>query len=63
MITHKIRSELQHNLPDFTRKVVLTGCVLGLSMAAMRAYSDRRDRQRLEGDRRSADGYRSYDLR
>lgn len=28
MITHKIRSELQHNLSDFTSKVVLTSCVL-----------------------------------
>jgi hypothetical protein len=41
-----IRSEIEHNLPGLTRKVVFTGAVLGLTMAAMRTYSESRERKR-----------------
>jgi hypothetical protein len=55
-----LRSEIQHNLPGFTRKVVFTGAVIGLSLAALRAYSERGEHRRfLEARNR----YSSHDDR
>jgi hypothetical protein len=40
-----LRSELRHNLPGFTRKVMISGAVLGLSVAAVRLISARRRKE------------------
>jgi hypothetical protein len=41
-----VRSELRHNLPGFMRKVVISGAVLAVFVAAVRAASARRRRDR-----------------
>lgn len=46
-----IRSEIRHNLPGLTRKVVFTGAVLGLTMAALRTFSESRERRRAAEER------------
>jgi hypothetical protein len=43
-----IRSEIRHNLPGLTRKVMVSGAVLTLAVIGTRALAARRERERAE---------------